>query len=128
MEARYQLRQSPSRCGLTSRRNPTILPSKLITGESPFGVNFRSKVVGGAMLASRSLSLSTTFEREQGDAAVSRSTDLKIGVGGHVVALDPPVSPGAVPIDTDPGAVGQPTEQSPILKGNSHETAGANSP
>jgi hypothetical protein len=53
-------------------------------------------------------------------------TNLKIGVGSHVVAFDPPVRAGAVPINAYPGAIGQAAEPAPLIKRQPDESAGAN--
>src|SRR5215218_907661 len=54
------------------------------------------------------------------------STDLEIGVGGDVVGLDPPIGPGAMPVDTHPGAVRKPAEHAPVFERHSDEPAGTN--
>src|SRR5215216_3804535 len=55
-----------------------------------------------------------------------RSVNLKIGVSGQVVALDPPIGTGAMPVDAHPGAVRKPAEQSPVFKWQAHEPASTN--
>src|SRR4029453_10229548 len=57
------------------------------------------------------------------NGAVVNSTTFKIGVGGHVIAFDPPVRPGAMSINAHPRAIGQATEPSPLIKRQPHESA-----
>src|SRR4029453_10826698 len=58
-----------------------------------------------------------------GQSARQASTNLEIGIGGDVVALDPPVLSQAVAVDGHPGAVRQPAEQSPVFQRQSDEPA-----
>src|SRR5215207_6167967 len=55
-----------------------------------------------------------------------RSVNVKIGVSGQVVALDPPIGTGAMPVNAHPSAVRKAAEQSPVFKWQAHEPASTN--
>ena len=62
-----------------------------------------------------------TIERVTGIDSPITSAEVR-GRDHRVVRLDPPVGPGPVPVEADPGAVGQPADQPPVLEREARRT------